>query len=99
MYRAFVAIGVIIDLLMSGLLIIVFGWIIDSWHDRDPWAGPVVTTLWAAALIMSAGGPILAYVLRRRAARPERIVLAVWGPTLMLVGLCVIGFVVFTPRE
>ena len=30
MYRAFVAIGVIIDLLMVGPLIIVFGWIIDS---------------------------------------------------------------------
>jgi hypothetical protein len=35
MYRAFVAIGVIIDLLMVGLLIIVFGWILDSWHDRE----------------------------------------------------------------
>jgi len=99
MYRAFVAIGVIIDLLMVGLLIIVFGWTIDSWHDRDPWAGPVVTTFWAAALILSAGGPILAYVLRRRAAPPGRIVLAVWGPPLVLVGLCVIGFVVFTPKE
>jgi hypothetical protein len=99
MYRAFVAIGVIIDLLMVSLLIIVSGWIIDSWHDRDPWAGPVVTTFWAAALILSAGGPILAYVLRRRAAPPERIVLAVWGPRLMLVGLRVIGFVVFTPNE
>ena len=99
MYRAFVAIGVIIDLLMVGLLIIVFGWILDSWHDRDPWAGPVVTTCWAAALTLSAGGPILAYVLRRRAAPPERIVLAVWGPPLVLVGLSVIGFVVFTPKE
>ncbi len=99
MYRAFVAIGVIIDLLMVGLLIIVSGWIIDSWHDRDPWAGPVVTTCWAAALILSAGGPILAYVLRGRAAPPERIVLAVWGPPLVLVGLSVIGFVVFTPKE
>ena len=99
MYRAFVAIGVIIDLLMVGLLVIVFGWILDSWRDRDPWAGPVVTTFWAAALIVSAGGPILAYVLRRRAAPPERIVLAVWGPPLVLVGLTVIGFVVFTPKE
>ena len=52
MYRAFVAIGVIIDLLMVGLLIIVSGWIIDSWHDRNPWAGPVVTTFWAGALIL-----------------------------------------------
>jgi hypothetical protein len=99
MYRAFVAIGVIIDLLMVGLLIIVFGWIIDSWHDRNPWAGPVVTTCWAGALILSAGGPILAYVLGRRKAAPERIVLAVWGPPLVLVGLTVIGFVVFTPKE
>jgi hypothetical protein len=99
MYRAFVAIGVIIDLLMVGLLVIVSGWIIDSWHDRDPWAGPVVTTFWAAALIVSAGGPILAYVLRRRAAPPERIVLAVWAPPLVLVGLSAIGFLVFTPKE
>src|SRR5262245_66065274 len=92
MYRAFVAIGVIIDLLMVGLLIIVFGWIADSWHDRNPWAGPVVTTFWAGALIVSAGGPILAYVLRRRAAPPERIALAVGGPPLALVGLGVIGY-------
>jgi len=98
MYRALVAIGVIIDLLIVGLLIIVSGWIIDSWHDRDPWAGPVVTTFWAAALIVSAGGPILAYVLRRRAAPRGRILLAVWGPPLVLVGLSVIGFVVFTPK-
>jgi len=99
MYRALVAIGVIIDLLIVGLLIIVSGWIIDSWHDRDPWAGPVVTTFWSAALIVSAGGPILAYVLRRRGAPSERILLAVWGPPLVLVGLSVIGFVVFTPKE
>jgi len=99
MYRAFVAIGVIIDLLMVGLLIIVFGWIADSWHDRNPWAGPVVTTFWAGALILSAAGPILAYVLRRRAAPPGRIALAVWGPPLALAGLCVIGYVVFTPKE
>ncbi len=99
MYRAFVAIGVIIDLLIVALLIIVFGWILDSWHDRNPWAGPVVTAFWAGALIASAGGPILAYVLRRRAAPPGRIALAVWGPPLALVGLCVIGFLVFTPKE
>src|SRR5262245_66513353 len=91
MYRAFVAIGVIIDLLMVGLLIIGFGWIVDSWHDRNPWAGPVVTTFWAGALILSVGGPILAYVLRRRAAPPERIALAVGGAPLPPLGLVLVG--------
>ena len=109
MYRAFVAIGVIIDLLMVGLLVIVSGWIVDSWHDREPWAGPVVTTFWAAALVFiffgaaggvwGAGVPFRSFVLGGRPAPPERIVLAVWGPPLVLVGLCVIGFVVFTPKE
>lgn len=93
MFRAFVAIGVAIDLLMAGLLVIVFGWIADSWHDRDPWAGPIVTALWAISLVLSAGAPLLAIRLRRRQATPGRIALAVWLPAILLIGISVIGFI------
>jgi hypothetical protein len=96
MFRAFVAIGTAFDLLIAGFLVIVFGWILDSWHDpRDPLAGPIVTTIWSIALLMSAGAPILAYRLRRRNAAPGRVALAVWLPAIVLVAITVVGFMVF----
>jgi hypothetical protein len=96
MFRAFVAIGAAFDLLIAVFLVIVFGWILDSWHDpRDPWAGPIVTTVWSIAFLMSAGAPILAYWLRRRNAAPGRVALAVWLPALVLVAITAVGFMVF----
>jgi hypothetical protein len=96
MFRAFVAIGTAFDLLIAVFLVIVFGWILDSWHDpRDPWAGPISTTLWSIAFLMSAGAPILAYQLRRRNAAPGRVALAVWLPAIVLVAITLAGFMIF----
>jgi hypothetical protein len=86
------AIGAAIDYLMAAFLLLVFGFIMDSWHDRNPWAGPVVTTMWAIAFILCAGGPIVAYWLRRRNAPPGRTALVMWLPALLLVGICVVGY-------
>lgn len=99
MHRVIVFIGVALDLLIALLLIVVFGWILDSWHDRDPWAGPVVTTLWTLSLLLAAGAPIAAYRFSRRTGTPATIALVVWAPVLVLVGLTLIGFVVFTPNN
>jgi biotin transporter BioY len=96
-FRAFLVIGVIIDLLIALILLIVVGWIVDSWHDRDPWAGPIVTTLWSIALVLSAGAPILAYWFSRRKAAPGKVALAVWLPAVLLVTICVVGFIISPP--
>jgi hypothetical protein len=55
--------------LIAAFLVIVSGWMIDSWHDpREPWAGPVVTACWSMAFLLSAGSPLLGYWLSRRKA-------------------------------
>lgn len=98
MYRAFLVVGAAVDLLIAVFLVIVFGWILDSWHDpRDPWAGPIVTTLWSIAFVLSAGAPILAYWLSRRRAAPGRVALAVWLPAVLLVAICVVGLILSPP--
>jgi hypothetical protein len=99
MRRVIVLIGVALDLLIVLLLIVVFGWILDSWHDRDPWAGPVVTTLWTLSLLLAAGAPVVAYRFSRRTGTAAAIAMVVWTPVLVLVGLTLIGFMVFTPNE
>jgi hypothetical protein len=97
MTRAFLAIGATVDLIIALFLLIAFGWIIDSWHDpRDPWAGPIVTSLWLLALVLSAGAPVLAYWLSRRKAAPGRVALAMWMPAVLLVAICVVGMI-FSP--
>ena len=96
-FRAFLIIGAAFDLLIALLLVIVFGWILDSWHDRDPWAGPIVTTLWFIALVLSAGAPILAYRFSRRGGAPGKVALAVWLPAVLLTAVCVIGFIIAPP--
>ena len=46
MFRAFLMIGAAVDVLIALFLLIVSGWMIDSWHDpKEPLAGPIVTTL------------------------------------------------------
>jgi hypothetical protein len=98
MFRAFVAIGAAADLLIALFLFIAFGWVIDSWHDpREPWAGPIVTTLWSIAFVSSAGAPILAYWLKRRHAAPGRIALIVWLPAIVLVAICTVGLILSPP--
>jgi hypothetical protein len=45
MFRALLALGVALDLFIAVFLVIVFGWILDSWHDpRNRWARPIMTT-------------------------------------------------------
>ena len=98
MFRVFVAAGVALDLLIAVFLVIVFGWILDSWHDpRDAWAGPIVTTFWSIAFALSAGAPIVAYWLKRRNASLGKIALAVWLPAIVLVSLCTVGLILSPP--
>lgn len=98
MFRAFLMIGVAVDLLIAVFLVIVSGWMIDSWHDpKEPWAGPIVTTLWSIAFVLAAGAPILAYSLSRRNAAPARVAFAVWLPALLLIAICGIGLIVSPP--
>jgi biotin transporter BioY len=97
-FRAFLVIGIGIDLLIAVFLVIVFGWILDSWHDpREPWAGPIVTTLWSIAFLLSAGAPVLAYWLKRRQAALARIALAVWLPAIVLIAICAAGLILSPP--
>jgi biotin transporter BioY len=97
MYRTLLAIGAGFDLVIALFLVVVFGWVLDSWHDRDPWAGPIVTTVWALAFLLSAGAPILAYWFNRRQASPERVALVVWLPAVLLVAICAVGFAISPP--
>jgi hypothetical protein len=98
MFRTFLIMGGALDLLIALLLVIVFGWILDSWHDAPvPWAGPIMTSLWLIAFVLSAGAPILGYYLSRRKAPPGRIVLAAWLPAGLLIAVCVVGLIISPP--
>lgn len=91
-----IALGMLTDILFALFLILVCGWIIDSWHDPNGvWVGISVTAMWLAAFVLSAGAPVLGRVLKRRGATSTRIALAVWAPVLILVTLCVVGFLIF----
>jgi hypothetical protein len=40
MTRAFIVLGVVLDVLIALFLVLVFGWIVDSWHDpKGVWVG------------------------------------------------------------
>jgi len=97
MFRAFLIAGAAFDLLIALFLVIVAGWVIDSWHDPQPWTGPVVTAVWSIAFVMSAVAPLLAYRFSRRNSAPGLVAMAVWLPALVLVAICVIGFAIFPP--
>jgi hypothetical protein len=72
---------------------IVFGYVLDSWHDPNgAWVGWVVTALWVIAFALSAGAPLLAYRLNRRQAPPGRIAFVIWFPAIVLIGVTVVGF-------
>jgi hypothetical protein len=95
---ALLILGVIVDVLMALFLVLVFGWIIDSWHDPNgAWVGIAATSFWLFAFVLSAGAPILGYVLKRRGSPAGRIALAVWVPAFVLIGICVIGFAIAPP--
>ena len=93
-----VALGMAIDILMAAFLLLVFGWILDSWKDPVPGTGPIVTTIWTIAFVMSAGAPLVVRWLRRRQAPYGRVALVAWLPVMVLVGLTIVGFLVFPVR-
>ena len=79
-------------------MLLVFGWVMDSWHDpKGAWVGIVVTTVWLSAFVLSAGAPPLGYRLARRQSRPARVALVVWLPIVVLVGTTIIGFMIAPP--
>ena len=95
--RALALIGAAADILIAIFLAIVFGYVLDSWHDPHAWAGPIVTSVWAVAFALSAGAPILAYVLHRRATPAGRVALVAWAPALLLTAITVVGFILSPP--
>ena len=98
MPRAILILGGILEVLIALFLLLVFGWIMDSWHDPNGASVWVpVTAMWLAAFVLSAGAPLLGYVLKRRGSTPGRVALAVWLPAAILTGICLIGFLIFPP--
>lgn len=97
-FRAFLILGAVLDILLALFLLLVFGWVIDSWHDPNgAWVGVTVTTVWLIAFVMSAGAPLLGYVLSRKHSTPGRIALAIWLPALVLIGVTTVGFMISPP--
>jgi hypothetical protein len=96
--RAVLILGVVVDILIALFLLLVFGFIMDSWHDPNgAWVGVTVTMLWFIAFALSAGAPLLAYWLTRRQSRPGRVALAIWLPALVLIGVTALGFMISPP--
>jgi hypothetical protein len=95
MIRAGFIFGIAVNLLVVLLLLLAFGWVIDSWHDtRVPYTGVIVTTAWLVAMLFAAGSPALAYGLHRRNATPGHVLVTLWLPTLLLITLCVVGLII-----
>ena len=87
MLRAFIVLGVVLDVLIALFLVLVFGWIVDSWHDpKGVWVGLVVTSTWLLAFGLSVTAPLVGLRMRRRHASPARTILVVWLPTLLIAG-------------
>ena len=98
MFRAGVILGVAVDLLVVLMLLLAFGWVIDSWQDRRvPHAGVIVTTAWLVGMLFAAGSPVLAYGLHRHRAKPGHVLVTLWLPTLLLITLCVVGLIISPP--
>ena len=98
MFRAFLIAGAVVDVLLALFLLLVFGWIMDSWHDPNgAWVGVVVTALWLGAFVLAAGAAPLGYRLARRQSPPARVALVVWMPVVVLVGTTVVGFMISPP--
>lgn len=98
MFRVFLILGTALDILLALFLLLVFGWVMDSWHDPNgAWVGVTVTTFWLIAFVLSAGAPLLAYWLNRRRSAPGRVALAIWLPALVLIGVTAVGFMISPP--
>jgi hypothetical protein len=95
---ALLILGVVVDVLMALFLLVVSGWIIDSWHDPNgAWVGIAATSFWLVAFVLSAGAPILGYVLKRRGSSAGRVAFTVWFPACLLIGICIVGFMISPP--
>ena len=95
---ALLILGVVVDVLMALFLLVVSGWIIDSWHDPNgAWVGIAATSFWLVAFVLSAGAPILGYVLKRRGSSAGRVAFTVWFPACLLIGICIVGFKISPP--
>ena len=98
MLRAFLVLGVVLDVLIALFLVLVFGWIVDSWHDpKGVWVGLVVTSSWLLAFGLSVTAPVVGLRLSRRRASPARTMLVVWLPTLLITGVTIVGFALSPP--
>ena len=94
MFRAFLILGAVFDILLALFLLLVFGYVLDSWHDPNgAWVGFAVTACWLLAFVPSAAAPLAGYVLKRRQSTPGRIVLVVWLPAIVIVTVSMVGFV------
>jgi hypothetical protein len=95
MFRAFVIAGAAIDILLALFLLLVFGFVIDSWHDpKGSWVGITVTLAWLIAFTLCAGAPILGYRLSRSSPRTARVAWVVWSPLLVTVAVNVVWAIV-----
>ena len=94
MFRAFLIVGAVFDILLALFLLLVFGYVLDSWHDPNgAWVGFAVTACWLLAFVPSAVAPLAGYVLNRRRSTPGRIALVVWLPAIVIVTVSMVGFV------
>jgi hypothetical protein len=90
--------GAFVDVLLALFLLLVSGYVMDSWHDsKGAWVGIVVTSVWVAAFAIAAGAAPLGYRLASRQSAPGRVALIVWFPVLVLVGLTLVGFIISPP--
>jgi hypothetical protein len=98
MFRAFLILGGFVDVVLALFLLLVFGYVIDSWQDpKGAWVGIAVTSLWVLAFALAAGAAPLGYRLARRQSAPGRVAFVVWLPIVVLVGLTLVGFIVAPP--
>jgi hypothetical protein len=98
MFRALLILGAAFDILLALFLILVFGYVMDSWHDpQGAWVGFAVTAAWLIAFVLSAGAPIAGSLLNRRRSPPGRVALVVWVPALLIVGITTIGLMLSPP--
>jgi len=96
--RAFIVLGVVVDILIALFLVLVFGWIMDSWHDpKGVWVGLTVTSVWLLAFGVSVTAPLVGLRLSRRRASPAYPALIVWLPTLLFGALTIVGFALSPP--
>ncbi len=85
-------------MLVALLLLLVFGYVMDSWHDPNgAWVGVVVTATWLAAFVLSGGAAPLGYRLTRRHSPRARVALVIWLPVVVLVGITLIGLMISPP--